>query len=382
LLKARSLEFAYGEGAPQSRKLFEEVIEYDPQSSEARLEYGMYWFRLAGTEQENMKLWARAEEQFRAAFKADGTNGVAILHAGFAKAWQKGPNEELTADFVKAAELMPGNDLPLLQILKYSDDAPLAIEGLLLERPESRQLERYYALALVERGGKDLGRGLAFVDQARDKSQDDPLAHYNRFRVMDAAGIHDEACKSGEQAVRLTKGALDREVYDQVDRFAVRNEHLSLEQRNRLWKAFLETHPDEVNALNNAAVFMQRSKDYEKSAEWYELAIKAAPDDPELLKDTGLIYQDPAFLNAPKRGEPYFWRAIQAAQKRGINHPDHSLGYKNAVDTLVRMMIKQNRHDEVLKFAEDYLHQCYEDENGVLVDDPRYGAVKITAENR
>jgi hypothetical protein len=354
VLSARYIGFITGDSSDAARKLLETVVAEDPKAAEAWFELGRYFARKAGNKKDD-DLWGRAEKAFLAAADADPSRGDAWINAGRAKGWLGRGKPEVAECFEKAALAMPNDMTPLTLLAKWSASPQASVEAhkrLDTARPNDRCIRLSLALA-HDKTGKT-GEGTAIFDKAISASPADPVLPLDKGSFLLQANLAEPAVAAYVRAIETAGPGPNREVYDTIDLVATRTKGLSAEQRRALWDALTKKWPKELQAPNNAAVwFRDVALDFPASAAWYERALAAAPEDVMLLNDAGLVYWAPGYLNDAAKGEPYFRRAIAAAKKQGVAKPDANVGYRDAVDNLVKLLRAGKRAADLRALADE-----------------------------
>lgn len=356
-------------GSLPAKTLLESLVAEAPKDADANWEMGRWWFRQAGAKRSDKELWAKAETCFRAAFEARPDFGKAFLHATYAQAWQGATRKVLAPAYEKAALLLPGDDGPLKKLAELNPQAidRMQVFGrLLAKRPRDPTLATRQVEALVQEKRAD--DAFALLDAMEKAGPDDPWPGALRGQVLIATGKQDDGVAALVASVEKSRRVLDRRLYDILDLYAARMPQLTPEQRARIWTALSQAFPREPNALNNAGFwFLRAGKDANKAVEWYLRALDASPKDPAVMNDLGICH-DEGFLDVPAKAEEWYRKAVAAAKERGLANPERCTGYKDAVDNLVKLLVRLKRAKDLLAFADESLK-----------DDPRYKGVKALA---
>jgi thioredoxin-like negative regulator of GroEL len=371
ILEVRLSRHERGEETADARARLEQVVADAPADADANFQLGMLLFRAAARNNSDKTLWAAAEKPLRAAFAADSSNGLAVLNAARAAAWQGRYDAAYDADLEKAAELLRGDDEPLVAIdRRWAKDATKRIPvftRLAAKFPDDAGVAFHLAMALNAMGRDE--DGLKILEAQREKY---PASASVALAVAEfhlAAGKKDAAVEAMLRAAALCKSDADRPVYDRIDSIVVRTTQLSPEQRDTIWAAIAKALPHEVNAPNNAGIwFRDTAGDPAKSLEWFLKALEIAPEDVMLLNDVAIAYQAGASPDVDK-SEQFFRRAIATARKNGIDKPERSKGYTLAVDNLVKLLASQKRAKDLLALGKE------------LKDDPRSESILQLAES-
>jgi tetratricopeptide (TPR) repeat protein len=370
VLEVRLMRHEFGEETAEARRRLEAVVESAPEDAEANYQLGMMLFRAAARNNTDKSLWASAEKRLRASFAADPTRGLALYNAALSSAWQ-GRYESYDADVAKAVELLPGNDDPLASIdRRYAKDATKRIpifRRLAEKLPQDAGVAIHLALALSMTGRDEEGLKLLEAQRANYPQSAAVALGLAYFHLT--AGKKDAAVEAALLAAKLCKSDADRPVYDSLDALLVRTTQLSPEQRDSIWLAISQAFPREVNAPNNAGIwFRDVAGNPAKSLEWFVRALAVAPEDVMLMNDVAIAYQGGAEADLDK-SEEYFRKAIAAAKKNKIDHPDRSRGYGLAVDNLVKLLASQKRVKDLTALGHD------------LKDDPRSESILQLADS-
>jgi hypothetical protein len=370
ILKARCLAARIETDPKEVQKALEAIAADNPKSVAAQVEVGRFWLVAAEQDRKNKELWAAVEKCFQAALALDGRCGEAALAVARAHYRLEPARKGLRGEFENAVLLMPGSRDPLAALVstyQRPDKVVPMLDGLLEKRPGDAAILLAKASVLAGDGKGD--RAAAVVKELLAARPQDPRTTLDAGFVLFTAGKTEDGIARILGAVDLCGGVLDRRVYDGADLAAVRGAALAPEQRDRIWAALFKAWPKEPNAPGNAEVWWRDSGgDYGRSLEWCRRGLEVDPADPAILSDMGLIHAFEGPLNNPVKAEEYYRKAVEAAESRSLNDMERSLGYRNAVDNLVKLLLKQKRPRDVLEFAEKHLKA-----------DPRYEAVKRAA---
>lgn len=332
VLKAKAQAF---QGADQE-KVVEElraVVADDPKCFDAHWELGTIEMRRARAGAKAS--WGASEKHFRDAFAADPTSGQALLQATYAKAWQQVARApELISDYAQCAALLPGQEAPALAIWKLrkqaAAEARAALEKLAKDSAQGGRPKAFLAL-LDGEGALAAGKGDAAVSAY---------------------------CKAAEEY-----GAGDgKDVYFALYGAVVQAKGLDGDQRDKICEAAWKRWPHRSEVPNDFALWNRDvSHDYKRSLKWYLRAAEAAPNSPRVLNDTGLIYH--YHMNEFDKAEPWYRKAVQAAEEQGVepsNDPnDEGMGYRDAMNNIVKILSAQKRWKELREFADKHVPEGF-----------------------
>jgi tetratricopeptide (TPR) repeat protein len=377
LLLLHSIEEADAEEAVE---VLEPLLEQHADDLQVHYWLGRAQFARAQREPDKKALWEEAAKHFSFVYRKDASHGLAVYYLARSKSWLQAPGN-VQAEYYERAALALGDDAEseramasTLGWLARWKQKPRKILGLanrfLDEQPTRRPFLVWKAVSLHRLGNDD--RAHALFDEAEKLSPGDPLVRLalGEYLVISSGkpqpGSEEHPADAGvnvlTEALALCGDVLDRRVYDGLDYLAVRLGSLTGKQRNRLWMALWKAYPQEINAPGNAEVWWRDTGgDLNESLAWCERALKTDPDDPMILNDMGISLRS---LERTAEAEAAYTRAVVAARKRGINHPEKSLGYKNAVRNLIELLIEDERFADLRKFADEHLKE-----------DPRYETI-------
>lgn len=112
------------------------------------------------------------------------------------------------------------------------------------------------------------------------------------------------------------------------------------------------------DAANNLGFFFREIADYEESLAWYLRAVERAPENQDILNDTGLIYLF-HFPAEKAKGLPYFLKTV-ALVEEGDQKPER--GYWDALENLTKHYWEVDRQPEKVI---EYARMRYETTKGV-----------------
>ena len=102
------------------------------------------------------------------------------------------------------------------------------------------------------------------------------------------------------------------------------------------------------DAANNLGFFYREAPDYDRSLEWYLKACERAPENQDILNDTGLMYLF-HFPREKAKGLPYFLMTVALVQQLG---QDPERGYWDALENLCKHYWEVDRQPEkVIEYA-------------------------------
>ena len=342
----------------QAIQFFQQAVIADPKSFDAAFEVANYWFLLAGADNKNIELWAKAEGAFYTCTKLDPKSARAAANFAHCKAWQNAPGKDVAAAYLRAWALAP-KETPLLEkafTRTPAGDRVATFQKLSDDNPTNVAVRRYLAFALM--GAKEHKKALEVLDAASKLDPADPWVPMNEGDVtLDEGKKIDDAVDFYVESLTLfkTKGAIENDAYMRVGgSVAFQNSKLSESQREKLWTALWKFFPERSDGPNNAGLWYRDvGKDYKKSLEWYLRAAKAAPDDCCIQNDTGLIYH--YHLDDFEKAEPYYRRAVEIGKERGYdcnagNDPDR--GFRDAINNLYKILSKAKRWTDLKTFVE------------------------------
>jgi tetratricopeptide (TPR) repeat protein len=340
-LRARVLQHQGGGDAPEAIALLEQIVADDPKCFDAHYELGTLAMRAARADNKDKAKWKAAEDRFRAAFAADPKSGQALLQATFCRHWQSA-TPDLIGEYEKCAELLPGDESPLSQVWKFKKNNPAEVRA-----------------SLARLGGKEgHGRAKSYV------------------AVLDAeaavaGGKPDAATKAMLDAVEAWGKGPSKDVYGALNDLAFTGKGLSGDQRDKVWTALWKAFPDRFDAPNNAGLWWRDvGSDAKRSSEWYVRAAELAPNSPGVQNDTGLIFHY-NLLDLDK-AEPYYRRAIQAAEDLGLDWKKagdyakfrEETGYRDALNNLAKLLIQKKRWKDLTEFVDDHVPEGYPGRDG------------------
>jgi tetratricopeptide (TPR) repeat protein len=112
------------------------------------------------------------------------------------------------------------------------------------------------------------------------------------------------------------------------------------------------------DAANNLGYFFREVPDYEESLAWYLRSVERAPENQDILNDTGLIYLF-HFPKEKEKGLPYFLKTV-ALVAEGEQKPER--GYWDALENLCKHYWEVDRQPEKVL---EYARMRYETTKGV-----------------
>lgn len=336
--KAKVLQYQGADSANVQEEL-NAILADDPKCFEAHWELAEIWYRAAWADNKDKKKWAAAEKHYRDAYSVDPASGQALLKATYAKQWQQtAPAAVMAVDYGQCCKLLPEDPAPLTQLWKLRKYAAAEVRA---------ELE---ALAKEPKVG---GRAKAFVLLM------DAQAAVDAGKPADAV----KGCLASIKSWGNAPSALG-EVYDTVNGIAYLGKGLDAGDRDKLWGALLDNWPDRFESPSNAGLWYRDvGRDDKKSAEWYMRAAKLAPNSPQVQNDTGVIFH--YNLRDPEKGEPYYRRAIAAAEEQGLawsNDPKRDpegVGYRDALNNLAIVLQAGKRLKELREFAEEHVPEDF-----------------------
>lgn len=327
VLAAQALLYRNQGDTKETMDLLNEVVAKDPGCFEAHFELGQIAFN-AGRRDKTQ--FVAAEKHFRDAFTADPTSGQALLRATWSKQWQgKTAASDLIDDYTAAGKLHTGDTAALTAIFKLrkskgaEDKALAALQSL---QSVNEWAKTYACTAEAERLVA-AGKG----DQAIDKAVEGVKA----WRVGDIAN---------ELNVILADIAWNP------------GSRIDGKDRDRLGEAIWKAWPGRVENPSNAGVWWRDiGKDAKRAVTWYLRAAEAAPESPQVLNDTGVVYD--YNLGEHDKAEPWYRKAIEKAQEQGLEPSNDAkdvdgMGYRDALNNLGKMLFAQKRWKDLKALAE------------------------------
>lgn len=355
----------------EALQILREARELHPDDFQLAWEIGQHWFRVGTRENDNAEAWKQAWIAFKAASEADTESADALLNSLLARQWYlaKAPDEARGAgadkgfpeDYEKVALLKPGDDVPLKNLWKVQGDKELRVAayGRIREaNSEDPNAWLYHAYALKDAG--NVNKAIVVFQEALDKWPGHSALLKNLADTLWTAKRHDDAIAVYENLVKSWDGSYYERAYGSVQALATKG-GISVEQRERIWTALWQGVPSVAWAANNAGLwFRDVGKDYEKALLWYERAAEQAPEDIQILNDTGLIHHFHFWdrKGSQKKAVDYYLRAVKAAIDQGENTPRNSgpgMGYRDAVNNLFQVWSRQEAWKTMKEFAETYL---------------------------
>ncbi len=109
----------------------------------------------------------------------------------------------------------------------------------------------------------------------------------NLGEVYEVKGEHEKALQAFLRAASLSK-ATDVSAYVSVARVATRlgNDKLAI----KYWEKYLELHPTDATALNDAGTLCLRNRQYDRAITLFKRAAEAAPDNPAPYYNLACVY--------------------------------------------------------------------------------------------
>jgi tetratricopeptide (TPR) repeat protein len=377
VLKVRVLQ--HQGGLEEAVVLLQEIVKDDPRCFDAQYQLGLHWFREGRRENANKQFWASADACFSAAFEIDATSFDAAANAAHAKAWQQLEPKVVADAYQAAAGLRPADAQILGSVYAWSKgeaaDCLRRFKELAKAHPDRPEPAIYLAWAHLNAGEATKAKSVG--KKAYKTARDSYFVVSNWARLLandpDNKGVS-EATKVFDEAFGLLGGQFVKSDYDYAAFWlGVKRAGLEESQRVALWEMCWKRYPDEPGAPNNAGLWYREARDFKESIKWYLRAVEASPEDPAILNDAGLIYH--FHLNANDKAEPLFVRAIAAAIDQGVDDPDGSslqnIGYRDAVNNLVKLLREEKRWKDLDRIADQYLKS-----------DPRYERFKRMAKDK
>lgn len=355
VLKAKVLQ--HQGGPEEALKLLETVVAKHPDHFDANWEIAEHWYRAATGDNKNKDYWRNGEKHYRAAFAKDPTSGQAILKATFCAHWAGDPPTDLARGYEKAALLLPGEGSALKQLnVTLKSDAKARVAA--FERVHEKwpdNLDVTLWLAYVKRYGGELDGAIKLLEATAKKNPTNSGVLKDLADCYFDAGKTDEAVDRYVDAIAQRKGQFVQTEYGSINLKAREGQGLSLAQREKLWTALWTAYPDHFEAPNDAGLFYRddpRGKNPKESVKWYLRAVEAAPEDPQVLNDAGVVYH--YNLGQADKAEPFYRRAIKASQDQGVEPANNGpgMGFRDALNNLSKILIAERRWADLAKFAE------------------------------
>lgn len=318
-------------------------------------EIGDHWFRAAGRDNKNKELWANGEAAFRKAFEADPQSGWAIQRATLCAHWQQKDPLELATGYEQAARLLNGHDNSLKQLNACLRSQPekraAAFERLHDALPDNLIVTQWYAYVLRDTGKKD--DAVKILRHAEKTHPKNPNVRKDLGDALRAQGKMDEAIGKYEEGLKLRDGSyLESEYKSLLD--LASSDATSREQKEKIWTALWQAYPTVLWAPNNAGLYYRDVfKNPKESLKWYLRASEAAPEDPQVLNDTGLIYHYE--LNDLEKSIPFYVGAIRAANKMGIEPGNEgaSMGFRDALNNIGLVYMRLGKWKELKQLLDE-----------------------------
>ncbi|MCG3134669.1 MAG: hypothetical protein HMLKMBBP_01990 [Planctomycetes bacterium] len=311
----------------ETMDLLNEVVAKDPKCFDAHFELGQIAFN-AGRRDRTQ--FVAAEKHFRDAFTVDPTSGAALLRATWSKQWQgKAPAAELIDDYLAAGKLLPEDTGALTAIFKLrkskgcEDKAVAALAAL---QSVNKRAKTYACTAEAERLAAG-GKGGPAVDKA-----------------VEGVKAWGEGDIANELNVILADIAWNP------------GTRIDGKERDLLGEAMWKAWPNRVENPSNAGVWWRDiGKDAKRAVTWYLRAAEAAPESPQVLNDTGVVYD--YNLGEPEKAEPWYRKAIEKAQEQGLEPSNDAkdvegMGYRDALNNLGKLLFVQKRWKDLKAHAE------------------------------
>jgi tetratricopeptide (TPR) repeat protein len=364
----------------QAKSFFEMAVAADGKSFDAVFALADSWFRIAGKDNKNMSLWAKAESGFFEATRLDPKSARAALNYAHCKAWQNEPGKEVALAYFKAAELAPDDEVPLAKAYQRMPkaDRTAAFQQLSDAAPKNVRRKIYLAYSLME--DKQFEKAVDVVEQAAKLEPKNGYVPLAEGDIRMAWGKTDDALENYQEAL----GLFGKDVTaDTVKKLGYRlggitaKTTLSPEQREKLWTVMWKSCPASSGLWSDIGLYYRdivKPSEPKKAEVWYLRAVEAAPEDATILNDTGVIYD--YNLHEPDKGEPYYRKAIAVGKKEGYDWNASSppgIGFRDSLNNLAKLLIAQKRWKDLKTFAEEDVPQ----------DDPSRDAwIKLAEEKK
>jgi tetratricopeptide (TPR) repeat protein len=279
-------------------------------------------------------------------------------------AWQRKAASDVAAEYALAAQRSPGNEKVLNQLYRWAGSDKKGRVRMFEKVSEARPREPLVAvfLAFAQKEAGDLDGGLRTLAAAEKTMPESPYVPLNRGHLLLEKGDSDGAVKAYERAVEASTQFV-KAIFDDVNVkvFTTPAAAMTPAQREKLWNALWRKWPDAVDTANNAGLwYRDAGKDFKKSSSWYLRAVEAAPESPQVLNDTALIFDQ--YLGEHELAEPYYRRAVDAgaAQGRDWRGGDvEDTGYRDAINNFGAMLAKQKRWRDLREFCDEHVPEAH-----------------------
>jgi tetratricopeptide (TPR) repeat protein len=349
----------YDKNDEQTKFFFDQAVAADPKNFDAAYELANYWFLKASADQKNMTVWAEADKAFTAAVALDPASARAATNLAHCKAWQKLPPKDVSAAYLRAIELAPGDDSLLKNLNQWTpaEDRAELFQKLVDAAPRSVERKRFLAFAVAGPPWKNYEKAFDVLEAASKLEPKNPWIPLDEGDLKMSWGKHeDDAIENYVEAMTLFKeaGGINDAAYLRLaGPIAFQNQKLSPEQREKLWTALWKYFPERSEAANNAGLWYRDvGKDFKQSLEWYLRAVKASPDDCCLENDTGLIYH--YHMNDFDKAEPYYRKAVEIGKAKGYDcnkGVDPDRGFRDALNNMYKILVAKKRWKDLKEFV-------------------------------